>query len=35
MKTSGVIHESGTVYGTGLIRLRARQRREGYIDASG
>jgi hypothetical protein len=35
MKTRGVIYDAGTVYGTGLIRLGAQQRTEGYFDASG
>lgn len=35
MKTTGVIYAAGTVYGTGLIRLRAQERTEGYFDASG
>jgi hypothetical protein len=35
MKTRGVIYDAGTVYGTGLIRLRVQQRTEGYFDASG
>jgi hypothetical protein len=35
MKTRGVIYDTGTVYGTGLIRLRAQYRTEGYFDASG
>ena len=35
MKTTGVIYDAGTVYGAGLIRLRAPVADGGYFDASG